>query len=56
MKYLPLILVLGLVALGSCKSVYYKTDGITRTYTVDTTITYHGASYYYPDSSVVRSE
>lgn len=56
MKYLPLILVLALVALGSCKSVYYKTDGITRTYTTDTTITYHGASYYYPDSTVIKSE
>lgn len=56
MKYLPLFLVLALLALGSCKSVYYKTDGITRTYTTDTTITYHGASYYYPDSSVVKTQ
>lgn len=56
MKYLPLLLLLGLVALGSCKSIYYKTDGITRTYTTDTTVTYHGASYYYPDSSVVKTQ
>lgn len=56
MKYLPLLLLLGLIALGSCKSVYYKTDGVTRTYTTDTTITYHGASYYYPDSSVVKTQ
>lgn len=56
MKYLPLLLLLGLVALGSCKSVYYKTDGITRTYTTDTTVTYHGASYYYPDSSVIKTQ
>ena len=55
MKYLPLLLLLGLIALGSCKSVYYKTDGITRTYTTDTTVTYHGASYYYPDSTVVKT-
>lgn len=54
MKYLPLFLVLGLIALGSCKSVYYKTDGVTRTYTTDTTVTYHGASYYHPDSSVIQ--